>query len=159
MVIGDAIANALLQLRGFSSTDFLKFHPAGSLGKQLYLKVADIMVVEDLPLVQTNSPLKEVIIEMSSKRLGAVAVLNDEILAGIITDGDLRRMLETHVNIQKILAADIMTIQPKTTKPDTLAVEAMQVFQHYKIQQLLVVKDRDLKGIIHIQDLLKEGIV
>jgi len=159
MVIGDAIANALLQLRGFSSTDFLKFHPAGSLGKQLYLKVADIMVVENLPIVQTNSLLKEVIVEMSSKRLGAVAVLNDQNLIGIITDGDLRRMLETHEDIQNITAADIMTKQPKTTESETLAVEAMHIFQQHKIQQLLVVEEEVLKGIIHLQDLLKEGIV
>lgn len=160
MVIGDAIANALLQLRGFNSTDFLKFHPAGSLGKQLYLKVADIMVTENLPIVETESPLKKVIIEMSSKRLGAVAVLNhQQTLAGIITDGDLRRMLESHENLNPIVAADIMTRQPKTTQPETLAVEAMQIFQNHKIQQLLVVEKEALKGIIHIQDLLKEGIV
>ena len=160
MVIGDAIANALLQLRGFSSVDFLKFHPAGSLGKQLYLKVSDIMLADDLPVVHTKSPLKEVIVEMSSKRMGAVAVLNEvQQIAGIITDGDLRRMLESHTNIEHIVAKNIMSQQPKTVEPSNLAVEAMQLLKQHQIQQLLVVEKEELKGLVHWQDLLKAGIV
>lgn len=160
MVIGDAIANALLQLRGFSSDDFLKFHPAGSLGKQLYLTVADVMLSKNLPVVDVQNSLKEVIIEMSSKRMGAVAVLNaQQEIAGIITDGDLRRMLESHANLNQIIATDIMTKQPKTVKPSTLAVKAMQFLQQHKIQQLLVVEKKVLKGILHWQDLLTAGIV
>ncbi len=160
MVIGDAIANALLQLRGFSPDDFLRFHPAGSLGKQLYLKVADIMLADDLPVVDSQSPLKEVIIEMSSKRMGAVAVLNQQQqVAGIVTDGDLRRMLESHTNIEPIVAADIMSLHPKTVEPSLLAVEAMQLLQQHQIQQLLVVENLLLKGMVHWQDLLGAGIV
>lgn len=160
MVIGDAIANALLQLRGFNSDDFLKFHPSGSLGKKLYLKVTDIMIAENLPTVQLTSPLKEVIIEMSSKRMGAVAVLNDnQTIAGIITDGDLRRMLEANLQIEKIVANDIMTQQPKSIETQQLAAEALQFLRQHQIQQLLVSDNGYLQGIIHMQDLLKEGIV
>lgn len=160
MVIGDAIANALLHLRGFKASDFLKFHPAGSLGKQLYVKIEDIMTAENLPVAFKNSPVKKVIMEMSSKRFGAVVVVNKaNNIKGIVTDGDLRRMLETEADIETVVAGEIMSKKPKEIKPKALAIEGLNLMQQHQISQLLVVENKQLKGIIHLQDILKEGIV
>ncbi|MEK6783088.1 MAG: KpsF/GutQ family sugar-phosphate isomerase [Bacteroidota bacterium] len=167
LAMGDALAVCLLELRNFSSQDFAQFHPGGALGKQLYLKVEDIFVQHELPLVRPDSPLKDVIIEISSKRLGATAVVDDQKrLLGIVTDGDLRRMLQKETNLAQLTAADIMTKNPKTINRDEFAVLALQIMQENSITQL-VVKDRDIPagqagkvaGFIHLHDLLKEGIV
>jgi arabinose-5-phosphate isomerase len=167
LALGDAVAVCLLELRNFSSQDFAQFHPGGALGKQLYLKVEDIFVQHELPLVRPDSPLKDVIFEISSKRLGATAVVDDrQRLLGIVTDGDLRRMLEKETNLAKLTAADIMTRNPKTINRDEFAVLALQIMQQNNITQL-VVKDGDLPdgqagkvaGFVHLHDLLKEGIV
>lgn len=160
LAMGDALAVCLLELRNFSSEDFAKFHPGGALGKQLYLRVDDIMVSKDLPLVDPETPLKQVIIEISSKRLGAAAVVNkDNHLLGIITDGDLRRMLQKRIEIDTATAGDILTVNPKTIEAGELAVKALQIMQQNSITQLVVLKDKQIKGFIHLHDLLKEGIV
>ena len=159
LAMGDAVAVCLLELRNFTSQDFAKFHPGGALGKQLYLKVEDIFVQHELPLVGPGAPLKDVIIEISSKRLGATAVVDDEKrLLGIVTDGDLRRMLQKETNLAHLTAADIMTRNPKTINRDEFAVLALQIMQQNNITQL-VVKDGDkVAGFVHLHDLLKEGI-
>ena len=160
LAMGDALAVCLLELRNFSSQDFAQYHPGGSIGKQLYLKVEDIFVQHELPLVRLDAPLKDVIIEISSKRLGATAVVDDQRnLLGIVTDGDLRRMLQKETNLAALTAADIMTINPKTINRDEFAVLALQIMQQNNITQL-VVKDGDkVAGFVHLHDLLKEGIV
>jgi len=161
MVIGDAIANGLLYLKGFTSKDFFKFHPAGSLGKKIYLRISDLVNNENLPAVYTSDSIKKVIIEMSSKRLGAVIVLNaDGNIAGIVTDGDLRRMLENTFDIENYAAKDIMTEQPVVTNENKLAAEALNIMKQKKINQLIVINDEGhLVGLLHIQDILKEGII
>lgn len=160
LAMGDALAVCLLKLRNFSSEDFAQYHPGGALGKQLYLKVDDVMVSKELPLVEEDTPLKEVIIEISSKRLGAAAVINaDGSLIGIITDGDLRRMLQKGTEIGKAKAGDILSKNPKTIAMGELAVSALQIMQQNSITQLVVLKDNKVKGFIHLHDLLKEGIV
>ena len=160
LALGDALAVCLLNLRNFSSEDFAKFHPGGALGKQLYLRVDDVMVGRDLPLVKPDTPLDEVIIEISSKRLGAAAVINDDKkLLGIITDGDLRRMLQKGINFKDAKAEDIFSKNPKTIESGELAVKALQIMQQNSITQLIVLKDGKVSGIIHLHDLLKEGIV
>lgn len=160
LALGDALAVALLELRNFSSEDFARFHPGGTLGKQLYLKVEDIFVRHQLPVVRPDSTLKEVILEISSKRLGATAVMNEnKELLGIITDGDLRRMLQKEVDIQHVQAAAIMTRTPKTIDQSEFAVKALEVMQKNSITQLVVMNGTELAGFIHLHDLLKEGIV
>ena len=160
LAMGDALAVCLLELRNFSSQDFAQYHPGGSLGKQLYLKVEDIFVQHELPMVKPEASLKDVIIEISSKRLGATAVVDDQKkLLGIVTDGDLRRMLQKETNLTKLSASDIMTKTPKTINRDEYAVLALQIMQQNNITQL-VVKDGDkVAGFVHLHDLLKEGIV
>ncbi len=160
LALGDALAVCLLNLRNFSSEDFAKFHPGGALGKQLYLRVDDVMVGKDLPLVRPETQLHEVIIEISSKRLGAAAVIsNDNKLLGIITDGDLRRMLQKGIKIEEAKAGDVYSKHPKTIASGELAVKALQIMQQNSITQLIVLKDTEVKGFIHLHDLLKEGIV
>lgn len=160
LALGDALAVALLELRDFSSEDFARFHPGGTLGKQLYLKVEDIFVRHELPVVRPQSTLKEVILEISSKRLGATAVMNEhKELLGIITDGDLRRMLQKEVDIQHVKAEVIMTRTPKTIDQSEFAVKALEVMQRNSITQLVVMNGQELAGFIHLHDLLKEGIV
>lgn len=160
LALGDALAVALLELRNFSSEDFARFHPGGTLGKQLYLKVEDIFVRHQLPVVRPDSTLKEVILEISSKRLGATAVMNEnKDLLGIITDGDLRRMLQKEVDIQHVQAEAIMTRTPKTIDQSEFAVKALEVMQKNSITQLVVMNGTELAGFIHLHDLLKEGIV
>jgi arabinose-5-phosphate isomerase len=160
LAMGDALAVCLLELRNFSAEDFAQYHPGGSLGKQLYLKVGDIYTKNTLPLVSIDTPLKDVIIEISSKRLGATAVVDDKrSLLGIITDGDLRRMLQKETNLSLLKASDIMTKGPKTIDKDEFAVKALQVMQEKNITQLVVMDGERVDGFIHLHDLLKEGIV
>jgi arabinose-5-phosphate isomerase len=160
LAMGDALAVCLLELRDFSSEDFAKYHPGGSLGKQLYLKVGDVISNNELPMVSLASALKDVILEISSKRLGATAVVDENNnLLGIVTDGDLRRMLQKETNIGSITAADIMTRTPKTIDKSEFAVKALQVMQENNISQLVVNDGQQVVGFIHLHDLLKEGIV
>jgi arabinose-5-phosphate isomerase len=163
MAMGDALAVCLLELRNFSSKDFAEFHPGGSLGKQLYLKVSDIYINNQLPLVSPESPLKDVIMEISSKRLGCTAVVDsDRNLLGIITDGDLRRMLEKSSDLTQLAhlkAASIMSPNPKRIEKDEFAVKALHEMQTNNITQLVVLEGTKVAGFIHLHDLLKEGIV
>lgn len=163
MALGDALAVCLLELRNFTSKDFAEFHPGGSLGKQLYLKVSDIYINNQLPLVHSESPLKDVIMEISSKRLGCTAVIdNDRNLLGIITDGDLRRMLEKSSDLTQLAhlqAVDIMSPNPKKIEKDEFAVKALHQMQANNITQLVVLEGSKVAGFIHLHDLLKEGIV
>ncbi|MDP1623971.1 MAG: KpsF/GutQ family sugar-phosphate isomerase [Bacteroidales bacterium] len=159
MVMGDALAVCLLEARGFTPNDFAKLHPGGAIGKQLYLKVSDLYTVNPAPMVNHDDDIKRVIIEISSKRLGATAVLKGKTLIGIITDGDLRRMLERNSNINELVAADIMSKNPRTITPDTLVVNAMSIMREFNITQLLVTEKNSYKGVIHLHDILREGIL
>lgn len=159
LVIGDALAVALLECRGFTSGDFARLHPGGALGKKLYLRVSDLYVNNEVPKVDMDADIRQVIVEISAKRLGATAVMSDDRMEGIITDGDLRRMLEKNDNISGIRARDIMTANPKTIQPGSLVVEALALMRKYNITQLPVT-DRDMYlGVIHLHDILKEGIL
>ena len=159
LVMGDAIAVCLLQCRGFSQDDFARYHPGGSLGKQLYLKVEDLYVVNEKPAVDINSDIKSVIIEISGKRLGTTAVLDKNKIVGVITDGDLRRMLEKEMNISTLKALDIMGKNPKTISPQTMAVDALQIMRAHNITQLLVEDNGVYLGVLHLHDILQEGII
>jgi arabinose-5-phosphate isomerase len=159
MVMGDALTVCLIERRGFTTSDFAKLHPGGALGKQLYLRVADLYINNLVPKVQITDNIKTIILEISSKRLGTTAVLDKDQLKGIITDGDLRRMLEKTTDFRKITARDIMTSSPKTISPDTLVVNALSIMRKNNITQLLVTeKDRYL-GVLHLHDILREGII
>jgi arabinose-5-phosphate isomerase len=160
LVMGDAIAVCLMELKGFSSDDFAKFHTGGMLGKALFLRVSAIYSNNEIPAVYLNQSLKEVIVEITKKRLGATAVVDEQAnLKGIITDGDLRRMLEKNHVSEKIQAKDIMTTNPKTIDTDELAVNALDMMRKHEITQLLVVKGERYLGMIHLHDLLKEGFI
>ena len=161
LVMGDALAMSLLKLRGFSTSDFAKVHPGGALGKRLYIRVSDLISQEESPSVGVNASIEDVIIEISSKRLGATAVLDlENKFCGIITDGDIRRMLHSKMEINKLTAKDIMSANPKTIDIDSLAVEAFTKIEENKITQLIVVdKQNNYKGIVHIHAILKEGVV
>lgn len=159
MAMGDALAVCLLELRGFSKENFAEFHPGGALGKQLYLKVSDIYANNELPLVNASTSLRDVILEISSKRLGCTAVVDHEKnLLGIITDGDLRRMLQKQSSMEGITAQDIMTTTPKKVEKDEFAVKALHIMQENNITQLVVVDGKKVAGFVHLHDLLKEGI-
>lgn len=160
MVMGDAIAVALMELKGFSSEDFAKFHPGGTLGKRLYLRVQDFFIHNEQPKVTAEAPLKKVIMEMTSKRLGATAVVDgNNKLLGIITDGDLRRMLEKNMASKKIIAENIMTKSPITIDADALAAEALDILRKHDISQLVVTDKLQYAGFIHLHDLIREGII
>lgn len=160
LAMGDAVAVCLLELRNFTPADFAKYHPGGALGKQLYLKVSDVFTNNQLPIVKPDAALKDVILEISSKRLGCTAVAEDDkVLLGIITDGDLRRMLQKDVNIGLVKASDIMTRTPKAIAKDEFAVKALHMMQEKSITQLVVMEGNKVEGFIHLHDLLKEGIV
>ena len=160
MVMGDAIAICLMHARGFGADKFARFHPGGTLGKKLYLKVSDLSFYNEKPSVDEKDSLKDVIVEITKKRLGATAVLNKrKQVAGIITDGDLRRMLEKNVSLEKIIAKDIMSANPKTISQNELAVDALDLMRNNNISQLLVVDDKKYAGIIHLHDLVREGII
>ncbi len=160
LVIGDALAVCLLKLRGFTPEDFARFHPGGALGKKLYMRVADIYSSDNIPKVKPSDELRPIILEISSKRLGAAAVVDDEgKVMGIITDGDLRRMLQKTQSFDSITAKDIMSVNPKTIEKDELAIHAFNLMEQYKITQLLVLNKGKYDGVIHIHDILREGIV
>ncbi len=159
LVIGDALAVCLLKLRGFSSKDFAKYHPGGALGKRLYLRVNDLSSVNEKPEVTLNASLKEVIIEISEKMLGVTAVTENSKILGIITDGDLRRMLSKSDDIANLKAKDIMGSNPKSINEDAMAVDAKEVMEEHGISQLLVEKDGKYAGVVHLHDLIKEGII
>tara|TARA_R110000868_G_scaffold127747_7_gene335557 strand:- start:828 stop:1793 length:966 start_codon:yes stop_codon:yes gene_type:complete len=159
LVIGDALAVCLLDLRGFGSKDFAKYHPGGTLGKRLYLRVADIAENNLIPQVDINADVKKVIVEISKKMLGVTAVLDNNKIVGIVTDGDIRRMLSKHDNIKGLTAKDIMSANPKTIDTDELAVKALELMQAKNISQLLAVKNNTYKGVVHIHNLINEGIL
>ena len=157
LVLGDALAVALLEMRSFTSNDFAKYHPGGSLGKKLYLRVKDLLN-EEKPQVLVEASLQDVIIEISSKRLGAAVVLNNSEVVGLVTDGDLRRMLQKTTDLAGVSIADIMTKNPKKIKADSLAAEALAVMEQNNITQLIVMENDTYSGLIHLHDILKEGI-
>ncbi|MFY9244036.1 MAG: KpsF/GutQ family sugar-phosphate isomerase [Polaribacter sp.] len=159
LVMGDALAVCLLELKGFSSKDFAKYHPGGSLGKRLYLRVSDLTKNNKLPQVSENDTITKVIIEISEKRLGVTAVLKGEKIVGIITDGDIRRMLSKTTKIDDFVAKDIMGKSPKTIHKDAMAIEALDALENNSITQILVIDDEDnYAGVVHLHDLIKEGI-
>ncbi|HET8810248.1 MAG TPA: KpsF/GutQ family sugar-phosphate isomerase [Flavobacteriaceae bacterium] len=159
LVIGDALAVCLLNIRGFSSKDFAKYHPGGALGKKLYLRVSDITEENLKPEVSPETNLKEVIFEISEKMLGVAAVTENGKIVGIITDGDLRRMLSKTDNFIDLKAKDIMSAAPKTIDNDAMAVEAMEVLENNGISQLLAEKNGNYRGVVHLHNLMKEGII
>ena len=159
LVMGDAIAVSLLACKDFSDKDFARFHPGGTLGKRLYLKLADILSDNSNPKVDVNATINEVIIEISQKRLGATAVLKNEKFEGIITDGDLRRMLEKGTTFSNLSAKDIMSSNPKTIAVNGLAYDALQIMENNNISQIIVMDNDVYVGIVHIHELLKEGIL
>ena len=158
LVLGDALAVALLKMRGFSSNDFAKYHPGGALGKKLFLRVEDLVKLEK-PQVNLSSSVQDVIIEISSKRLGATVVVDGNSISGLITDGDLRRMLEKGEDLNQLTASDIMTEKPKCISKNSLAAEALGVMELNQISQLVVDDEGTYIGIIHLHDILKEGIL
>ncbi|NVJ88367.1 MAG: KpsF/GutQ family sugar-phosphate isomerase [Flavobacteriaceae bacterium] len=159
LVMGDALAVTLLELRGFSSKDFAKYHPGGALGKRLYLRVSDLIFKNELPKVNQEDSIAKVIVEISEKRLGVTAVLDNNKVIGIITDGDVRRMLSKTTKIDAFTAKDIMGIKPKTIHKDAMAIEALDVMENNSITQLLVIDDNnDYVGVVHLHDLIKEGV-
>lgn len=160
MVMGDVLAVCLMELNGFTGQDFAKYHPGGNLGKRLYLRVADLIQANEKPSVRTTASLKEVIVEITEKRLGVTAVTNSENqVVGIITDGDLRRMLERSNDISQITAKDILSPHPKTVVASLLAVEALDTLRKNDISQLIVEEEGKYLGILHLHDLVREGIV
>lgn len=159
LVIGDALAICLLDLHGFSSKDFAKFHPGGSLGKKLYLRVSNLTSLNEKPLVHPNTDVKEVIVEITEKLLGVTAVVENDIIVGIITDGDLRRMLTRVDSFKGLTAKDIMSINPKKISNDAMAVEAMEIMDTFGITQILAEEDGRYCGVVHIHNLTKEGII
>lgn len=160
LAMGDALAVCLMEVKGFSSSDFAKFHPGGSLGKKLYLRVSDLSKLNERPAVNQNSSIKDVIVEITRKRLGLTAVLNEEgMLTGVITDGDLRRMLEKGNDILHTTAKDIMGVHPKTIEGDALAVDALDRMRKNNITQLIVTEEKHYAGVIHLHDLIREGII
>lgn len=159
LVMGDALAICLLEMRGFSIDDFARYHPGGSLGKKMYLRVSDLYINNETPSVGLEDPVQEVILEITSKRLGATAVICKGEISGIITDGDIRRMLQKYNEINGLKAKDIMTINPKVIKHDMLAVNALQLMRNHNITQLLVQKNKEYVGVVHLHDLLNEGLI
>jgi arabinose-5-phosphate isomerase len=158
MAMGDAIAVSLMECRGFTSGDFAKYHPGGALGKKLYVRMKDLIGNNSKPMVKPNTPVKEVILSITSGRLGATAVISGKKVLGIVTDGDIRRMLQNQVNLDELTASDIMTTTPKTIDSSELAVTGFQVMENHKITQLVVLRNEEYQGIVHLHDILKEGI-
>lgn len=159
LVMGDALAICLLELRGFSSQDFAKYHPGGTLGKKLYLRVSDIVGNNLKPQVGIDADVKQVIIEISEKMLGVTAVLNNDKVVGIVTDGDIRRMLNKYENINGLKAKDIMTTNPKTIGKDVLAIKALKVMRSNGLSQLLAMDGEEYVGVVHLHNLINEGIL
>jgi arabinose-5-phosphate isomerase len=159
LVIGDALAICLLNLKDFSSKDFARYHPGGTLGKKLYLRVSELAANNEVPKVDKHAPVKDVIIEISKKRLGTTAVVENDMIIGIITDGDIRRMLEKSADINSLEAKDIMSANPISVNADTMAVNALDIMQKNNITQILVTENGKYSGVVHFHDLLKEGII
>jgi arabinose-5-phosphate isomerase len=159
LVMGDAIAVCLMELRDFKAEDFAKYHPGGALGKKLLLRVQDMLDGTRKPFVTPDSSIKNVIVEISEKRLGVAAVIEQDKVVGIITDGDIRRMLNKTETITGLTAKDIMTINPKTIKSSDMVVDALNILEDFSITQLVVVDEGIYKGVIHLHDILKEGII
>jgi arabinose-5-phosphate isomerase len=159
LVMGDALAVALLECRGFTAADFARFHPGGALGKKMYMRVEDIHVKNEKPMVAPSDSLQQVIIEISARRLGATAVIDHGVMIGIITDGDLRRMLLKNDSIEGVKAVEIMTANPKSVDHDQLVVDALQLMRQFNITQLPVLKNGVYDGVIHLHDIRKEGII
>jgi arabinose-5-phosphate isomerase len=160
LVMGDALAVVLMELKGFGTDDFAKFHPGGMLGKKLYLRVSDLYINNEKPAVRPSATLNTVIMEISRNRLGATAVTTEDgTLQGVVTDGDLRRMLEKNVSLGTVTAKDIMTAKPKTIAPDALAVDALDHLRKNDITQLVVASGQQYLGFIHLHDLVREGLI
>lgn len=159
LVMGDALAVTLLELRGFSSKDFAKYHPGGALGKRLYLRVNDLSSQNQKPQVNKDTNVKDVIVEISEKMLGVTAVVDNQNIVGIITDGDIRRMLSKSDGFMHLTAKDIMGASPKRIEANAMAVDAMELMEEHGISQLLVEKDGKYAGVVHLHDLIKEGII
>lgn len=159
LVMGDAIAVCLMEMKNFTSEDFAKYHPGGALGKKLMLRVKDMLDTTHKPIVAPNSSIKTVIVEISEKRLGVTAVVDKDKVIGIITDGDLRRMLNKSETISGLTAVDIMTKNPKMVKSTDLVSDALNILEDFSITQLVVVDNGEYKGVLHLHDILKEGIV
>lgn len=159
MVMGDALAICLLELKGFSSTDFAKYHPGGALGKRLYLRVEDIVANNQKPQVNPDTDIKKVIVEISEKMLGVAAVIENDEIVGVVTDGDIRRMLYKYDSINGLTAKDIMSSHPKTIETEVLAIKALELMQEKGISQLLAVEGKKYIGIVHLHNLIKEGII
>ena len=159
LVMGDAIAVCLMEMKNFTAEDFAKYHPGGALGKKLLLRVSDMLDTTHKPIVASDSTIKNVIIEISEKRLGVTAVIENEKVIGIITDGDIRRMLNKTENISGLTAQEIMTKNPKTIKSTDMVSDALNILEYFSITQLVVVDNGEYKGVIHLHDILKEGII
>lgn len=159
LAMGDALATALLECRGFTASDFARYHPGGALGKKLYLRVSDVYILNEKPEVKPGDDIRTVILEISSKRLGVAAVIDGDKLTGVITDGDLRRMLHTHDSFNGLKAQDVMSANPKTIAHDALVSDALDLMRANNITQLLVVNNGRYAGVIHLHDILKEGIL
>ena len=159
LVIGDALAVCLLELRDFSSKDFARYHPGGTLGKKLYLRMRNLVSKNEAPKVSPNSSIKDVIVEISEKRLGTTAVIEKNKIVGIITDGDIRRMLENNEDINKLCAKDIMSKNPITIIENEMAISAFEIMKKNNITQILVTEKDNYIGVVHFHDLIKEGII
>lgn len=159
LVMGDCLAVCLMELRQFKSEDFAKYHPGGALGKKLLLRVKDLLDESKKPVVKPDMDIKSAIFEISEKRLGVTAVVENEKILGIITDGDIRRMLSKTDNISGIKATDVMTINPKSVTPESMVIDALNLMEDFSITQLLVEENGTYKGIIHLHDILKEGVI
>ena len=160
MVMGDALAICLMETKGFKTTDFARYHPGGALGKKLYLRVQELVLPHERPFVRQHASIKETIVEITNKRLGAVVVLNEkDTVEGIITDGDIRRMLEKYDSLSGLTAIDIMSKNPKTIDADELAAVALEKMRQHNINQLVAVRGEQYIGILHLQDMVREGII
>ena len=159
LLLGDALAVCLLEMKHFGSSDFAKYHPGGALGKRLYLKVSDIVVHNQKPEVNPDTDIKKVIVEISAKMLGVAAVIDQGNIVGVVTDGDIRRMLSKTDTIKGLTAKDIMSVRPKTIDFDSLAIDALNLMEKNKITQLLVTQDGKYAGIIHLHNLIQEGLL
>ena len=159
LVLGDALAVCLLEMKHFGSSDFAKYHPGGALGKRLYLKVSDIVVHNQKPEVSPDTDIKKVIVEISAKMLGVAAVIDQGIIVGVVTDGDILRLLSKTDTIKGLTAKDIMSVRPKTIDFDSLAIDALNLMEKNKITQLLVTQDGKYAGIIHLHNLIQEGLL
>ena len=159
LVMGDALAICLMEMRDFKAEDFAKYHPGGALGKKLLLRVKDLIEHSLKPTVSPDTAVKKVIFEISEKRLGVTAVAENNKVVGIITDGDIRRMLNDRDSFTDLTAKDIMTKNPKSTSSDTMAIDALQILENHSITQLIVIDNEEYKGVQHLHDILNEGIL